>query len=235
MRLLEISDAPTPTEQAPDRDNAVLGLAARTILFTDVRGSTQIIESAVTQTFFKALNKQLTRQSMIVRRYEGTVVKFTGDGLMASFQGFNRVSMALQCALAIQQAERDDADPTIQMPIGIGLCDGLVMCGYVGEDNHLGVDILGRPVHLAARLCGLARAGSVMLKKKDFEKADVMVPGFTDRGLIQVRGVKDPIECVTVSSESTVSDWAAPEERRHATSMNGRRGYDAGVSSYATH
>src|SRR5207249_6506722 len=55
-------------------------LAARTILFTDVRGSTQLLETTTTQLFFKELNSKLTQQGAVVRQFSGDVVKFTGDG-----------------------------------------------------------------------------------------------------------------------------------------------------------
>ena len=111
-------------------------LAARTILFTDVRGSTQLLEATTTQTFFEVLNHKLTQQCAAVRQFSGDIVKFTGDGLMASFQGFDRLTQAFQCALKILELEKAHADQHLPMPVGQGLCDGLVVCAFVGGETR---------------------------------------------------------------------------------------------------
>src|SRR5438128_1371317 len=178
-------------------------LAARTILFTDVRGSTQLLETTTTQTFFKALNHKLTQQCAAVRKFSGDVVKFTGDGLMASFQGFDRLTQAFQCALKILELEKEHVDQLLPMPVGQGLCDGLVVCAFVGEERQERPDIFGRPVHLAARLCGHAPAGTFFMKKKDFDRIDANGVPHMHAGYLEFRGVKDPVECVLIGLPAT--------------------------------
>jgi class 3 adenylate cyclase len=173
-------------------------LAARTILFTDVRGSTQLLETTTTQMFFKELNYRLTQQGAVVRQFSGNVVKFTGDGLMASFQGFDRLTQAVRCALKIVELEKEQAYQHLPMPFGQGLCDGLVVCGFVGEAKQERPDIFGWPVHLAARLCGHAPAGTILMKKKDFDRIDANGIPHTHAGFLEFRGVKEPVECVQI-------------------------------------
>ena len=173
-------------------------LAARTILFTDVRGSTQLLETTTTQMFFKDLNYRLTQQGAVVRQFSGEVVKFTGDGLMASFQGFDRLTQAIRCALKIVELEKEQVYQHLPMPFGQGLCDGLVVCGHVGEAKHERPDIFGWPVHLAARLCGHAPAGAILMKKKDFDRIDANGIAHAHAGFLEFRGLKERVECVQI-------------------------------------
>jgi len=138
-----------------------------------------------------------------VRKFSGDVVKFTGDGLMASFQGFDRLTQAFQCALKILELEKEHADQHLPMPVGQGLCDGLVVCAFVGEERQERPDIFGRPVHLAARLCGQAPAGTFFMKKKDFDRIDANGVPHTHAGYLEFRGVKEPVECVLIGLPAT--------------------------------
>src|SRR3989442_581057 len=98
-KLLTSSSIRDVAQTISNREPSV-ELAARTILFTDVRGSTQLLETTTTQLFFKELNYKLTQQGAVVRQFSGDVVKFTGDCLMASFQRFERLSQAFRFTLS---------------------------------------------------------------------------------------------------------------------------------------
>jgi len=196
-KLLTPSSIMGAAQAISNREHSV-ELAARTILFTDVRGSTQLLETTTTQMFFKELNYKLTQQVAVVRQFSGDVVKFTGDGLMASFQGFDRLTQAVRCALKILELEKEQAYQHLSMPFGQGLCDGLVVCGFVGEEKHERPDIFGWPVHLAARLCGHAPAGTLLMKKKDFDRIDPDGIPHAHAGFLEFRGMKEPVECVQV-------------------------------------
>jgi class 3 adenylate cyclase len=206
-KLLSSSSIRDAAQAISNREHSV-ELAARTILFTDVRGSTQLLETTTTQMFFKELNYKLTQQGAVVRQFSGNVVKFTGDGLMASFQGFDRLTQALRCALKILELDKEHAYQHLPMPFGQGLCDGLVVCGFVGEEKHERPDIFGWPVHLAARLCGHTPAGTILMKKKDFDRIDANGIPHTHAAFLEFRGVKEPVECVQIG-------LPAPTEPQH--------------------
>jgi len=196
-KLLTASSIRDVAQTISNREPSV-ELAARTILFTDVRGSTQLLETTTTQLFFKELNYKLSQQGAVVRQFSGDVVKFTGDGLMASFQGFERLTQAFRCALKILELEKEHAFQHLPMPFGLGLCDGLVVCGFVGEEKQERPDIFGWPVHLASRLCGHAPAGTILMKKKDFDRIDTNGIPHTHAGFLELRGMKEPVECVQI-------------------------------------
>jgi class 3 adenylate cyclase len=125
----------------------------RTILFTDLEGSTSILEAAG-QSAFMVL---LTEHDLIIRRAlvvaHGREVKHTGDGIMASFDD---VGSALDCSMAIQagfEARAADA-PNIELRDRIGIA--------AGEPVDHNDDLFGSTVTLASRICGAAEAGRIL-------------------------------------------------------------------------
>jgi class 3 adenylate cyclase len=125
----------------------------RTILFTDLEGSTSILE-AVGQSAFMVL---LTEHDLIIRRAlvasRGREVKHTGDGIMASFDD---VASALDCSMAIQAGfnARSGDGPDTDLRVRIGIA--------AGEPVDHNDDLFGSTVNLASRICGAADAGRIL-------------------------------------------------------------------------
>jgi class 3 adenylate cyclase len=125
----------------------------RAILFTDLQGSTSILQT-VGQTAFMLL---LTEHDLMIRRAlvasRGREVKHTGDGFMASFDD---VASALECSMAIQAAfearAAEGQTPELRVRIGIA----------AGEPVDHNDDLFGSTVTLASRICDAADAGRIM-------------------------------------------------------------------------
>ncbi len=128
----------------------------RTILFTDLKGSTSLLNS-LGQSAFMVL---LTEHDLIIRRAlvasHGREVKHTGDGIMASFDD---VARALACATAIE----DGFDKRNAMNEGPAL---LVRIGMAaGEPVDRGGDLFGSTVTLASRICDVSDGGQVLVSE----------------------------------------------------------------------
>jgi class 3 adenylate cyclase len=125
----------------------------RTILFTDLEGSTSILE-AVGQSAFMVL---LTEHDLIIRRAlvaaHGREVKHTGDGIMASFDD---VAGALECSMAIQAGfEARALDGRIaDLRVRIGIA--------AGEPVDHNDDLFGSTVNLASRICDASDPGHIL-------------------------------------------------------------------------
>ena len=125
----------------------------RAILFTDLQGSTSILQ-AVGQAAFMVL---ITEHDLIIRRAlvasRGREVKHTGDGIMASF---DEVASALQCSMTIQAGFEARAvegqTPELRVRIGIA----------AGEPVDHNDDLFGSTVTLASRICDAADAGRIL-------------------------------------------------------------------------
>ena len=135
-------------------DASQVDSAFRTILFTDMQGSTALLH-AVGEPAYLVL---LTEHDLIIRRAvaaaRGREVKHTGDGVMASFE---EVGLALGCAAAIQDGfdarTAGGASPDMRVRIGIA----------AGEPVDHNDDIFGATVNLASRLCAAAEAGHILV------------------------------------------------------------------------
>ena len=125
----------------------------RTIMFTDLQGSTSILQT-VGQAEFMVL---LTEHDLIIRRAlvaaRGREVKHTGDGIMASFDD---VASALQCSMAIQAGfdARSADGPDTELRIRIGIA--------AGEPVDHNDDLFDSTVTLVSRICESAAAGRIL-------------------------------------------------------------------------
>lgn len=171
------------------------------VLFTDIRGSSQLIREMPPRDFFEQLNQLLSAQARHVQNYQGSVVKYTGDGVMAIFRGMGRSYLALRCGLELAGLHNDT-----KFPFGIGIAQGLVLAGLVGDSNRAGqrsqYDVVGATVHLASRLCSLANAGEVVATSGINKAARVATP--TPRAVsgVSVRGFDKGIDCVVFASSA---------------------------------
>jgi class 3 adenylate cyclase len=165
-------------------DTSAIANPFRAILFTDLEGSTSLLDS-LGQAAYMVL---LTEHDLIVRRAlvatRGREVKHTGDGFMAAFDDVGR---ALSCAEAIEDGfdKRNAAErgPALHVRIGIA----------AGEPVDRGDDLFGSTVNLASRICDAARGGQVLVS--DVVR-DIGTEGgyrFADAGAKLLKGFQTPV------------------------------------------
>ncbi len=165
--------------------------ALRTILFTDVEGST-----ALTQRLGDAKAREVLRAHERVvldalRIHGGMDVKTLGDGFMASFSSAIR---ALECAIAMQRAFAEH-NQTAEEPIRVRI--GLNAGEPISEEKEL----FGTAVNLAARIAAAAQGGEILAS--DVVRQLVAGKGFLfrDRGEVALRGFEDPVRIYEVRWE----------------------------------
>ena len=165
------------------------------VLFTDIRGSSQLIREMPPREFFQLLNQLLSSQARKIQQYEGSVIKYTGDGVMAIFKGMGRSYLALRCGLELAAESKSQ-----RLACGVGITEGLVLAGLIGDSHQSGqrrqYDVIGANVHLAARLCNLANAGEVITTKRVNAIARLSDPKPTEIGTVSIRGFDSDIDCV---------------------------------------
>jgi class 3 adenylate cyclase len=167
-----------------DPDDGHAGSGYRSILFTDIVDSTKLTQ----QLGDTAAMEFVRAHDLIVRAAladtNGTEVKHTGDGIMASF---TLEQSAIDCAILIQQklAEYNErVDHPIEVRIGISAGEP------VTEHN----DLFGSAVQLAARACATADAGSIFVSHEVAQQCDTMKIELTARGPFELKGFDDPVE-----------------------------------------
>jgi class 3 adenylate cyclase len=166
--------------------------ALRTILFTDVEGSTALTQRLGDEGARVVLreHERMTREALAA--HGGSEVKTMGDGFMASF---GSATKALECAIAMQKAfaERthDAQAPDLEpLRVRIGL--------NAGEPIAEADDLFGTAVITAARIAGQANGGEILVS--DVVRQLVAGKGFlfSDRGEQALRGFDDPVRVYEV-------------------------------------
>lgn len=128
---------------------------AVTIAFSDIEGSTEMVERLGDEEWFEVLkgHNQLVRNA--VARYGGNEVKSQGDGFMLAFTSSRA---AIGCATEIQRLLEGHEHPVVDVHVRIGL-----HAGFMIQD---GLDYFGRNVILAARIADRARGGEILVSSQ---------------------------------------------------------------------
>jgi class 3 adenylate cyclase len=157
------------------RRSAELDRFLTTVAFTDIVGSTEIACGVGDRRWRDLLevHESVARREIEVAR--GRLVKLTGDGLVATFDGPAR---AIRCVAAIER---------LLTPVGLRIRAGL----HTGEIELLGDDIGGIAVHIAARLLGLSGPGEVLVSSTVKDLVVGSGISFKDRGAHALEGVPD--------------------------------------------
>ena len=129
----------------------------RTLLFTDVRGFTSYTEKHGAEAVVNVLNLLLESQSRIIASEGGDIDKFVGDEIVAVFSGDKAAERACAAAGRIQRMVIARATDFDGLAVGIGVASGMVIHGMVGSCQRADFTVIGDPVNIAARLCGMAK------------------------------------------------------------------------------
>jgi class 3 adenylate cyclase/tetratricopeptide (TPR) repeat protein len=179
-----------------------------TVLFADVVGSTQLIEGMDPEIAATRLSPALQAMMMAVHRYEGTVNKVQGDGIMALFGAplahEDHALRACLAALAMQEAIQQHFGG--DLGIRVGLHSGEVVVRSIGNDLSMDYDAIGPTVHLAGRMEQMAAPGTIKLT----QHTHLLVEGFVrvkPLGLTPVKGMSGSIELYELIGTSLRSAW----------------------------
>jgi class 3 adenylate cyclase len=165
------------------------------ILFSDARGFTEMSQEFEPEAVFEILSARLASQVEMVYRHGGYVDKYSGDGIMAVFDGQDMVRHSCRCALDILDSAR--ASFSLKGPgaieLGLGIHRGYAMVGNLGSEKHFDYTVIGKTVNLAARLCGLARQSIVVSQAVRDAAADTPGLAFRSEGPAVIRGFREPM------------------------------------------
>jgi class 3 adenylate cyclase len=171
-----------------------------TILFADVAGSTSAIEELTPEDAGRRLAPAIEAMKAAVRRFEGSVVRVQGDGIMALFgtpQPQEDHAVRACCSgLAMQATVKDLGDAGL--PIRVGIHTGEVLARTVNTDISTDFDVTGVVVHIAARLESLAPNGGVVISGATLRNARQFVRA-ESLGHHTVRGLSAPLEAFLVT------------------------------------
>ncbi len=171
------------------------------VLFSDVRGFTQLSQELEPTILFNTLSGHLGMQVDCVYRHGGYVDKFAGDGIMAVFDSDQRVVEACRCALEIMETTESGSmgRDAQRLELGIGIHSGSALVGNIGSDKHLDYSVIGETVNLAARLCGCADPMSIVVSETIVDRGHGGSGlAFTAPCEVKIRGVDDSLTVFNV-------------------------------------
>ena len=149
-----------------------------TVLFADIKGSMELLASRDPEDAQKLLDPVLDRMIEAVHRYEGTVNRVMGDGIMALFGApiAHEDHAVRACCAAVRMQETvaryaDEVQRSHGVPVAIrvGVNSGEIVVWTIGNDLHMDYTVVGQTAHLAARMEQMAKPGSVLTTADTFQ------------------------------------------------------------------
>jgi class 3 adenylate cyclase len=175
-----------------------------TALFSDARGFTSLSEKMSPEDVVRLMNVYLNLQAKVIHQFGGTIDKFVGDEVMAIFEGRGNEINAVRAAVEIQSyckelnaARLASGEKVIS--IGIGLNNGEVVMGNMGSEDHMDYTVIGDNINIAARMCGIAQPGMVLVSKAIAEAIGDQA-SLRDQHPVMVKGKDQPIGIAEVVS-----------------------------------
>lgn len=132
------------------------------VLFSDIRGFTELSRILDDAGLLLTVQTSSERQSKVIEAFGGYVDNYAGDGLMAIFEGEDKVAKACDCALELIVAAAQTEDGGSPVSVAVGVHVGDVMMGEVGSSERRSYTAIGETVNVASRLCDHARTPEVI-------------------------------------------------------------------------
>jgi len=181
--FMHLNEDQFPNPQTLVDGSGALDTAFRTIMFTDIAGSTPLTHELGDEAVLRIIRAHDDVVRNCVDGHRGRIVKHTGDGAMASFISASR---AVECAMAIQREIAGlAAGAGAPLAVKIGLS--------AGEPVEHSNDIFGVTVQLARRVCDYGAAGEILAANVVKELCAGKLFQFADRGLTALKGFPEPV------------------------------------------
>ncbi|HEY4570729.1 MAG TPA: response regulator [Kribbella sp.] len=175
------------------------------VVFCDLRGFTLFAEASEPEEVMGVLEEYHHALGDLIFRFEGTLERFTGDGLMVFFNDPVRCEdgplRALRMSVAMRTRVRGLAEGWSRrghdLGLGIGIAQGYATLGTVGFDGRLDYAAIGSVTNLAARLCADAASWQILTTERVFSAAGGGVIG-EDAGLKELRGFSRSVHAFSI-------------------------------------
>ena len=178
-----------------------------TVVFVDLRGFTAFAETAEPEEVMEVLREYHAEMGRLIMAHEGTLERFTGDGLMVFFNDPVEVpdpaARAVRMAVAMRDALVDLSARWRKrgwdLGASIGIAQGYATIGAIGFEGRWDYGAIGTVTNLAARLCGEAAAGQILISAKVAAAVEGLVDT-EDVGALTLKGLSRPVPIWSVRS-----------------------------------
>jgi len=179
-----------------------------TVVFVDLRGFTAFAETAEPEEIMGVLRDYHAECGRLILEHEGTLERFTGDGMMVFFNDPVEVPDPAHRAVRLAVAIRERVSGTMKerwrkqgfdLDLGIGIAQGYATIGAIGFEGRVDYGAIGTVTNLAARLCGEAQPGQILVSQRVHAKVEEMVDAEALPALM-LKGFNRPVTAFAVTA-----------------------------------
>ncbi|HXH46502.1 MAG TPA: adenylate/guanylate cyclase domain-containing protein [Bradyrhizobium sp.] len=171
-----------------------------TVVFCDLRGFTAFTEATEPEEAMNVLREYHAALGQLIFKYEGTLDKYAGDGVMILFNAPIQFEDHTARAVRMAVEMRDTIGPLTErwrnrghsLGFGIGIALGYATLGQVGFEQRLEYAAIGSVTNLASRLCGEAKPNQIVVSRRVYGMVE---PWVEARALddLQLKGFNHPV------------------------------------------
>jgi adenylate cyclase len=145
-----------------------------TVVFCDLRGFTAFSETGEPEEVMGVLREYHSAMGNLIFRFEGTLERFAGDGLMVFFNDpvpcADPAARAIRMAVAMRDSVRELSEKWRKrghhLDLGVGIAQGYATLGKIGFEGRFDYAAIGTVTNLASRLCDEAQAGQILISQR---------------------------------------------------------------------
>jgi class 3 adenylate cyclase/CheY-like chemotaxis protein len=176
-----------------------------TVVYLDLRGFTAFAESAEPEEVMDILHEYHAAMGKLILEYEGTLEHFAGDGMMIFFNDPVPVDDAAERAVRMTLTMREKVkELTIKwrklghdLDFGVGIAQGYATIGAIGFEGRWEYGAIGSVPNLAARLCGEAKPGEILVPQRLLGKVEDLVEA-ESAGELTLKGFHRPVSAYDI-------------------------------------
>ena len=176
-----------------------------TVVFLDLRGFTAFAETAEPEELMGVLREYHAEMGRLILEHEGTLERFTGDGMMIFFNDPVPVPNPAERAIRMAVAMRDRVTQLsaawrkrgYELALGVGIAQGYATIGAIGFEGRWDYGAIGTVTNLAARLCGEAKGGQILVSSRVVAAGEEIVET-EEVGALTLKGLLKPVPTFNV-------------------------------------
>jgi adenylate cyclase len=171
-----------------------------TVVFCDLRGYAAFSETTEPEEVMQVLREYHTALGELIFRFEGTLERFTGDGLMVFFNDPlpcpDPAARAVRMAAAMRQRVGELTETWRKrghrLDFGVGIAQGYATLGKIGFEGRFDYAAIGPVTNLAARLCGEANGGQILISQRVYAAVEALALA-EPVGELSLKGFAKPV------------------------------------------
>ena len=177
-----------------------------TVVFLDLRGFTAFAETAEPEEVMSVLREYHAAMGELILTHEGTLERFTGDGMMIFFNDpvpvpdpqERAVRMALAMRARVDELARGWRRRGWELDFGVGIAQGYATIGAIGFEGRWDYGAIGTVTNLAARLCGEAQPRQILISRRLHSMLEELIAA-EPIGELSLKGFSRPVTAYNVT------------------------------------